>query len=159
MSEKKLSQTAIEAVTAPETAVVFLTLLTIKVDDEPILYLVNDKQELVSQGHTYIPCAFQALLPDQTSDGNKTCKLQIDNSDIAIYKSIKAAIGKKISVSVGVVISTTPDVYEQGPLDFVLRNINVTVQSITGELYDSYIQDRKFTALVYSPDEFPGMFF
>ena len=159
MSEKKLSQTAIEAVTAPETAAVFLTLPTIKVDDEPILYLVNDKQELVSQGHTYIPCAFQALLPDQTSDGNKTCKLQIDNSDIAIYKSIKAAIGKKISVSVGVVISTTPDVYEQGPLDFVLRNINVTVQSITGELYDSYIQDRKFTALVYSPDEFPGMFF
>ena len=159
MSEKKLSQTAIEAVTAPETAAVFLTLLTIKVDDEPILYLVNDKQELVSQGHTYIPCAFQALLPDQTSDGNKTCKLQIDNSDIAIYKSIKAAIGKKISVSVGVVISTTPDVYEQGPLDFVLRNINVTVQSITGELYDSYIQDRKFTALVYSPDEFQGMFF
>lgn len=159
MPDEILSQTAREAVTAPETAAVFLTLLTIKVDDEPILYLVNDKQELVSQGNTYIPCAFQALLPDQTSDGNKTCKLQIDNSDIALYKSIKAAIGKRISASVAVVLSTTPDVYEQGPLDFVLRNISVTAQSITGELYDSYIQDRKFTALVYSPDEFPGMFF
>lgn len=159
MPDEILSQPAREAVTAPETAAVFLTLLTIKVDDEPILYLVNDKQELVSQGNTYIPCAFQALLPDQTSDGNKTCKLQIDNSDIALYKSIKAAIGKRISASVAVVLSTTPDVYEQGPLDFVLRNISVTAQSITGELYDSYIQDRKFTALVYSPDEFPGMFF
>ena len=78
---------------------------------------------------------------------------------VALYKSIKAAIGKRISASVAVVLSTTPDVYEQGPLDFVLRNISVTAQSIMGELYDSYIQDRKFTALVYSPDEFPGMFF
>lgn len=159
MPDEILSQTAREAVTSPETAAVFLTLLTIKVDDEPILYLVNDKQEIVSQGNTYTPCAFQALLPDQTSDGNKTCKLQIDNSDVALYKSIKAAIGKRISASVAVVLSTTPDVYEQGPLDFVLRNISVTAQSIMGELYDSYIQDRKFTALVYSPDEFPGMFF
>ena len=89
MPNENLSANAKKAMTAPETAEVLLNLLTICYDDEPILRVVDDKQEIVSNDETFIPCAFTVLLPDQTSDGNKTCRLQIDNADIAIYRQIK----------------------------------------------------------------------
>lgn len=154
-----LSINATESVLAPETDSVFLTILTIYVDDEVFLRLVDDRQDIVSNGNTYTACSFTAILPDQSSDGNKTCKLQIDNTDVSIYKIIKQAINHKITCDVAVILSSSPDIYEQGPLHFVLRNIVTNKNTITGDLYDIYIQDRKASVLTYSPEDFPGMYF
>ena len=165
MPRDELSETAIEAMTAPETAAVALNLLTISYDGEVLLRVVDDKQAAVSQGETFEPCAFTALLPDQSSDGNKACRLQIDNTDIAIYRAIKAAAirsrneNKNIECTAAVIIASEPDTYIQGPLTFVLRNITATVQAITGELYDAFLADRKFCVHTYTPENFPGMFF
>lgn len=159
MPERQLSEAAVEAMTAPESAAVFLTLLTIKVDGEPVLRLVDDKTEITSGGETFTPCAFTAVLPGQSADGNKSCKLQIDNSDVMIYKAIKSAIGKKITCDVAVILSASPDVYEQGPLEFVLRNVSVNAQAVSADLYDGYMSDRNFSAFTYSPEDFPGLFF
>ena len=165
MPDRNFSENAVQAMTAPETEEVLLHILTVKYDDEVLFRVVDDKKELVSNGNTFIPCSFTVLLPDQTSDGNKTCRLQIDNTDIAVYKAIKSAAirsineKKKITCDAGVIMASEPDAYIQGPLTFVLRNITATVQSITGELYDLYMHDRKFSAFTYNPEDFPGMFF
>ena len=164
MPRTELTDGAKEAMTAPETAAVLLNLLTITYDGTPLLRVTDDKREIVSNGHTFVPCAFTALLPDQSSDGNKTCRLQIDNTDISIYREIKRAAlrsrseNKDIECDVAVIMASEPDNYIEGPLHFVLRNISATVQSITGELYDLYIHDKKFSVLTYNPDDFPGMF-
>lgn len=160
-----LSETAVQAMTAPETGEVLLHLLSVSYNDEVILRVVDDKQALTSNDETYEACAFSVLLPDQSTDGAKTCRLQIDNTDIAIYKAIKTIASQSrndnlpIYVTVSVVLASEPDTCVEGPLTFVLRNITANVQSITGELYDLYLQDRKFTALTYNPTEFPGLFF
>lgn len=154
-----ISDNAVQAATASETAAVFLTLLTIYVDGNVFLRLVDDRQNLTSNGNVYTACAFRAVLPNQSSDGAKSCKLAIDNTDVAVYKVIKEAIGHTITCDVAVVLSDTPDVYEQGPLTFVLRNITADKNTISGDLYDLYIQDRKATIFTYSPEDFPGMYF
>lgn len=149
----------INAATAPEIQDVLITLLTIYVDDSPVLYLCDNKENIISNGHNFIPCSFNAILPDQTSDGKKTCKLQIDNTTLEIYKVIKKAVNKVITCDVAIILASNPDCYEQGPFHFVLRNVTANVSVISGELYDSYIQDRKFTALKYTPEDFPGLFY
>lgn len=148
-----------QAATAPETQEVLVTLLTIYVDDMPVLYLCDNKENIISNSHDYIPCSFGVILPDQTSDGNKTCKLQIDNTTLEIYKAIKQAVNKKITCDVAIIMASNPNYYEQGPFHFVLRNVTANISTITGELYDSYIQDRKLTALKYTPEDFPGLFY
>ncbi len=164
MPSGNLSPNAKKAMTSPATAEVLLNLLTICYDDVPILRVVDDKTEIMSNNDLFIPCAFTVLLPDQTSDGNKTCRLQIDNADIAIYREIKRAAiqsrneKKDISCTISVIMASEPDNYIQGPLRFILRNIKANVKSVTGELYDSYMHDRKFSALTYNPEDFPGMF-
>ncbi|MBO5607117.1 MAG: DUF1833 family protein [Treponema sp.] len=153
------SENAVRAMTAPETAAVFLHLLTISVDGEVILRITDNKTSITSCGNVYVPCGFTVLLPDQSTDGSKSCRLSIDNTDIAIFRAIKSAVRKRITADVAVIMSDSPDVYERGPLHFLLRNVTSSKDSITGELLDSYLQDRKFTAATYSPDDFPGMFY
>lgn len=148
-----------KAATAPETAEVLVTLLKILIDGKVVLFLTDNIEPVISGGITFIPCAFKTLLPDQSAEGNKSCKLQIDNADLSIYKAIKGAIQKQITCEVAIVLASTPDIYEQGPFTFILRNITADVSNITGELYDSYMYDRKLTNRTYNPADFPGLFY
>lgn len=159
MPDRKLSPEAVQAVTAPETAAVFITLLAISVDGSVVLRLADDRQEVVSGGETYTPWAFTAQLPEQGEDGNKALRLEIDNTDAAIWTAIKGAAGKRITCTVSVVLSTSPDTVEQGPLEFILRNVTANAQAVSAELYDGYMADRNFTSLAYTPSDFPGLFF
>jgi hypothetical protein len=148
-----------KAATAPETTEVLVTLLKIIIEGKGALFLTDNTEPVVSGGITFIPCAFKALLPDQSAEGNKSCRLQIDNADLSIYKAIKEAVQKTITCEVAIVLASTPNIYEQGPFTFVLRNITADVSNITGELYDSYMHDRKLTNRTYNPADFPGLFF
>ena len=160
-----LSEQTKRAMTSQETQAVVLHLLTFSYDGNTVLRLVDDKQEIVSNGETYVPCSFNVILPDKTSDGNKACRLSVDNADISIYRSIKQCAessrsdNKPIVCEVRVILSTEPDDCMEGPLRFFLRNIQADVQSITGEMCDSYMTDRNFSSLTYSPKDFPGLFF
>lgn len=165
MPNTQLSTNAKKAMTAPETDEVLLNLLTVSYDGTAILRVVDNTQEITSNGQTYTPCGFTVLLPDQSGDGNKSCRLMIDNTDIAIYRAIKSAViqsrneNKEISCTAAVIMASEPDNYIEGPLNFILRNINADVNAISGELFDSYMHDRKFTAMTYNPNDFPGLFF
>ena len=148
-----------KAATAAETDEVLLSLLSIYVDKEPVLHLCDNTESIISRGIDFTPCAYKVKLPDQT-DELSTCRLQIDNVDPSISKAIKEnAINHEITVDVAVILASTPDVYEQGPLNFILRNISINAGAITGELYDFYIHDRNLTGIKYTPESFPGMFY
>lgn len=153
------SEQAKIAVTAPETAEVFVTLMRIFVDGFRIAAITDDTQTVTSEGVEYTPWGFTAILPNQTAEAANTCRLQIDNVDLSFARMIKGAVNRKITVEVAVVMASTPDSIEQGPFVFVLRNIKIDKKHITGELYDDYMADKKFTSLTYSPGDFPGMFY
>ena len=147
------------AATAPETNEVLLTLLTVYVDKSPVLYFCDNTLSIRSHGNDFEPCGFKVDLPDQ-SDGPTSCRLQIDSTDPAVYRIIKeAAVKNEITVDLAVILASSPDVYEQGPFNFILRNITTNAGLITGELYDFYIHDRNLTAHKYTPEDFPGLFF
>lgn len=148
-----------KAATAAETDEVLLSLMTIYADKKPAIYLCDNTEPIFSKGIEFVPCAYKVKLPDQTKE-HSTCRLQIDNVDPAISKVIKEnAIRHEITVDIAIILASTPDVYEQGPLNFILRNISIDAGSITGELYDFYIHDRNLTGIKYTPESFPGLFF
>lgn len=153
------STDAKHAMTAPETAAVFITLLTLYINGQKVLSICDDTQSVTSNNEGFIPWGFRAILPNQTADVASACSLQIDNVDLAITRIIKQSINQRITAQVKVVLATSPDVTEQGPYDFVLRNIKINAKTITGELHDDYMGDKKFTVLTYSPKDFPGMFY
>jgi len=155
----RLSPSATAAVTAAETEKVFLHLLTIETSGGAVLRFVDNNQDVVSRGHTFSAAGFTIILPEQTDNAPKPCRLAIDNTDMAIYQVIKQAAGQTVSVAICVIMADAPDVYERGPLKYRLRNVRATKETIEGEVYDFYLADRKFPKDTYSPEDFEGMFF
>ena len=155
----RLSQAATAAVTAPETEKVFLHLITIEVSGGALLRFVDNNQDIVSRGDTFSAAGFTIILPEQSNDSPRPCRLAIDNTDLAIYQHIKQAAGLTVTVSVCVIMADAPDVYERGPLKYFLRNVQASAETISGELYDFYLSDRRFPKDAYAPEDFPGLFF
>ncbi|MCL2212175.1 MAG: DUF1833 domain-containing protein [Treponema sp.] len=156
----RISKPAAEAVFAPETEKVFLHLITIEVSGGgAILRFVDNNQPVTSGGEEFNPAAFSIILPEQTDDAPRPCKLAIDNTDQLIFSEIKKAVGKEIYVKICVIMADTPDVYERGPLKYILRNVRASKEKIEGEVHDFYLLDRKFPKDTYSPDDFEGLFF
>ena len=156
---KRLSPEAMEAVTAIETEKVFLHLLTIETSGGILLRFVDNPQSITSRGFEYIPAAFTVILPEQTGDAPRPCRLAIDNTDLIIFQEIKKAVGQEITVTVCVIMADTPDVYERGPLRYRLRNVRASKETVEGEVCDFYLTDRKFPKDTYTPEDFEGMFF
>ena len=155
----RLSPAATAAVTAQETAKVFLHLLTVETSGGAVLRFADNNQSVTSRGHEYAPAGFTIILPEQTDNASSPCKLAIDNTDLAIFSTIKQAAGQEISITVCIVMSDTPDIYERGPLKYRLRNVKASKETIEGEVYDFYLADRKFPKGAYSPEDFEGLFF
>jgi hypothetical protein len=156
----RMSPAATEAVLAPETEKVFLHLLTIEVSEGgAVLRFVDNNQHITSRGEEFIAASFSIILPEQTDSSPRPCRLAIDNTDLAIFQEIKKAVGKDITITVCVIMTDNPDVYERGPLKFRFRNVRATKETIEGEVYDLYLTDRKFPKDTYTPDDFEGMFF
>lgn len=155
----RISPAATEAVLAEETEKVFLHLLDIETSGGVVLRVVDNNQPVTSRGNEYVPVAFTIVLPEQTENAPKPCRLAIDNTDLAIYTAIKQATGQDITVTVYVIMADTPDVYERGPLKYRLRNVSASKESIEGEVYDFYLIDRKFPKDTYSPEDFEGLFY
>jgi hypothetical protein len=155
----RVSQAAVAAVTAPETEQVFLHLLTIEVQEGAALRFVDNNQNITSRGKEFTAAGFTVILPEQTDDAPRPCRLAIDNTDLVIFQTIKQAVGRDVTVTVCVVMADTPDVYERGPLKYRLRNVRAAKETIEGEVYDFYLTDRVFPKDTYSPEDFQGLFF
>ena len=155
----RISQEAVKAVFAPETDKVFLHLLKIETSGGALLRFVDNNQPVSSRGEEFLPAGFSIILPEQTNDAQRPCRLAIDNTDLSIYSEIKKAAGQEITVTVCVIMAHTPDVYERGPLKYKLRNVRANKETIEGEVYDLYLTDRRFPKDTYTPEDFEGMFF
>jgi len=155
----KISQNAAEAVLAQETEKVFLHLVKMETSGGAVLRFVDNNQNITSRGEVYVGTSFTIILPEQTDNAPRPCRLAIDNTDLIIYQTIKAAVGQEITVTVCVIMADTPDVYERGPLSYRLRNVRVNKETVEGEIYDFYLLERKFPKDTYTPDDFEGLYF
>jgi len=155
----RISQNATAAVLAPETEKVFLHLLTVETSGGAVLRFVDNNQNVTSRSSEFFAAGFTLILPEQTDNAPRPCRLAIDNTDLSIFQTIKQAVGQQVNVTVCVIMADTPDVYERGPLKYLLRNVRATKETIEGEVYDFYLIDRKFPKDTYTPEDFEGMFF
>jgi hypothetical protein len=142
-----------------ETAAVFLSLLKLEAEGIEPLFFVDNSEKITSSGIEYLPCGFRCVLPVQNDDGtSKPCRIEIDNVDRRIVEIVEQTVTIPITLTVSVIMAQNPDIIETGPLRFILRNVSVTKETVSAELYDFYIYDRNLPGIRYSPLDFPGLF-
>lgn len=136
-----------------------IVLLTISHPDlsSPVR-VVNDTQNITSNGHEYIACPFRCILPDDYEGQLPKAKLAVDNVGRDLMYWIESSNGGHgSSVQFQQVMRSRPDTVEW-QITMNLYNVVVTMQEITAELGYDNLFSKPAISIRYTPDNSPGLF-
>lgn len=159
MSNDQLSTAALRACLSQSTDEVFIECLVITHSDLAAPIRVCKNTEIVtSGGYDYLPFKFEVTLPIDASDRLGELTLTISNVDRRISQAARM-INSAAMASFFVVLASSPDDIEYGPVTMALRNIKVNMMSVVGTLRaGENILYQKYPAHSFVPSIFVGMF-
>ena len=120
--------------------------------------VVNDTQDVTSNGDLYVAVPFRCELPDDLENQQPKARLAIDNvgRDLVYWLEISGG-GEGSSVHVMQIMRSTPDVVEW-EITMQLANVRITQAEVSGELNFENLFGRPAVAVQYRPDTAPGVF-
>lgn len=124
---------------------------------EPLRY-VNDNQDVVSNGHNYVACAFQFVWPDDQDQQTPVSQLSIGNLGGGLGAFFERTHGGKGTRVIARQIMRSDPNFIEDELRLDLRNIQVTTAAVSGQLGYARILDMPGTAYTYRPETAPGIF-
>lgn len=161
-----LSTAGLRAVLAQETGEAFLILLTISHPDLSVpVRLVYNETNIVSRGETFFRAAFQIILPDDSEDV-PTTTIRVDNvaavdpndgqeKRVSDYVRL---LQSPPTVTLEIVLGSSPDVLEGGPYDMVLQRADYDALEVTGELGFDDMLNEPYPGDSFTPSLYPGLF-
>ena len=120
--------------------------------------VVNDNQDLVSNGNTLTACAFEVHMPEDQAGVMPRVPISIDNIGGELMAWLDASRGGRgAQARMMQVMRGTPNVIEQ---EFTLELLNARQNMIeaSGELGYENVLDQPALAATYTPETAPGLF-
>ncbi len=146
---------------AQETGEVLLALVTIthsSIIGGP-LRVVQDLQDITSNGNVYTAFPFEITLPSDSDDGPAKVMLRIDNIDRSIAQTIRTIPpSSPPTVQVDIIVASQPDTVELSMPNMTLRNVSGDAFQIEGELRMDEEDLITFPEGSFTPQHFPGLF-
>lgn len=119
--------------------------------------VVNDTQDLLSNGNTYVGFPFRCVLPDDFENQLPKARLNIDNvSRDLMYWIETSGGGQGSTATFKQVMRSNPDLIEWS-IQMSLFNVNVTMQEISAELGFENLFGKPAISLRYTPTTSPGL--
>lgn len=130
-----LSADGLQAALAQWTDEVFLECLTFEHSTlaTPIR-LVNDRQDLARTAGTFTAFPFGVQLHQRTSDSIATARITADNVDQRIITELRAIQTPRPTVTYELVLASSPNTVEQGPIEFEILGFVADAVSISLEV-------------------------
>jgi hypothetical protein len=154
-----LSAAALQAIFARETDEVFVVLLTLEHSTfATAIRVCSDAVDTISRGSTYQPFPFEVTTPAEDDAPPPRVTLRIDNVDRRIVQEVRRVSGEPITVTLEVVLASTPDTLEAGPFEFALRDTTYSALLVEGELAFDDILNEPYPGLAFTPSVSPGLF-
>jgi len=143
-------------VNAPEAPLILL-----EIDHEALsapIYVVNDTDEVVSNGNTYIAFPFRCVLPDDFESQIPKARLAIVNIGRELMYWIETTSGGQGSTcTFKQILRSNPNLVEW-EITMNLYNVSVTMQEITAELGFENLFSKPAISRQYRPDTASGLF-
>jgi len=137
---------------------VFLWLLTIQHQESNTTFrLVNNLDDVVSRGETYMAFPFQFVLPEDDGETLPTIQISVDNVSLELIEIIRT-YGTGITITSEIIMASAPDNVEYSIDDLSLVDATYNSQSITLTAQIQDLLNQRFPADDYLPRTFPGMF-
>lgn len=120
--------------------------------------VVNDLQDVTSNGNPFIACPFRYVLPDDFEGQLPKARLAVDNVGRDLMYWIETTGGGHGStVNMMQIMRSRPDVVEWS-INMNLYNVVCTMKEITAELGFDNLFAKPAISLQYRPDTAPGVF-
>lgn len=149
--------TAIEAANAEWTDKVWLCLLEIQHPNLASPFrIVNNTEDVVSNGNTYLKAAFSLTLPDDIDEA-PSVNVEIDNVDRLIV-DIARSVSSPATVLLTVVLADTPNSVEAGPFEMRLVRVGYDKMKVTGSLIYEDVLNEQFPSRTFNPARYPGLY-
>ena len=156
---RQVSPQAFRAMFAQQTGEVFLLCLTLSHSSWPTdIRLVYNSKPITRAAGVFLPYAFQINLPNEEDEKVPEVTLVIDNASNEIVQSI-ARIEGRIKATLEVVLDSSPDVVEAGPMEFYILDTQFDSIQISSTLgYEDDVLNNAFPAQTFTPANSPGLF-
>ncbi|MDJ0952490.1 MAG: DUF1833 family protein [Acidimicrobiia bacterium] len=155
---RNVSLPAIQASLAQQTDEVYLVLLEISHPDlmNPIR-VVNNNEDVTSNMNVYTAFPFMIQLPDDQEGREPRAELRIDNVSRMLIDEIRS-LSTPPTITISVILASSPNVIEWGPLEFLTQGANYDAQQITFGLVYTIFAEEPFPFRQFDTINFPGMF-
>jgi hypothetical protein len=141
---------------AISSPVAWLALLTFTLPGRDPLRIVNNTEDVMSRGNTFIASGFEFILPNDDGESMPQVKLTIPNVDRNIIEWIRG-FPTAPTLMLEIVLSNAPNVVERS-IDWMrLSNVTYDALQITGTLIVEDVLSAGFPSESYSPVRFPGL--
>jgi hypothetical protein len=100
---------------------------------------------------------FDIDLPGQDQDNVPQVKLEIDNVDRIIVDAIRA-ISTAATVDIEVVLASSPNTIEVGPITMTMRNIEYDALKVRATLVFEELFTEPYPGDSFTPASHPGLF-
>ena len=154
---RELGADALASMFAPSTSKVWLHLITIDHDDMPTpLRVVDNTEDVVSRGNTYVACPFDVSFPKDDGIKLPSVRIRLGNVDQSFTEALRS-VSDPPTVTMEIILTSAPDVVEAGPLRFVLKSIAADIVAIDGQLGYEEILQEAYPGDIFSATLFPGL--
>lgn len=119
--------------------------------------IVNDFDDVVSNGDTFVAFPFEIQLPSRLEDSPPIARITIVNVSTEIGIAIRQA-DTPPTVTIDMVRRDTPNTIEVSLPSMILRNTYVDAAAVTGELTFEDLTREPYPAYNFTAAYFPGMF-
>lgn len=124
---------------------------------EPIR-VVNDRQDVTSNGNVYTACGFAVTLPTQPDVGAPSAQLHVDNVSRELVYWIDSSNGAKGAIAtLSSILRSDPDTIEWS-YTLNLSNVSMTNSVITANLSYEDLWNQPAVQVKYTPQLAPGIF-
>lgn len=111
----------------------------------------------MDDGDMFVGAPIRPILPSITDGQAPVAQLEIDNVDREIVRSIRT-ITSSPSVTMEVVMASTPEVVEAEFSGFLFKDIRYDLMRVTGSLELENLVNEPYPSGTFTPGQFPALF-
>jgi len=134
-----------------------LLLVTVDHPSFSTLYLVNNTEDIVSRGNTYISFPMSIRLSPDDGETARNVQISFDNVSLELIDEMRS-VTSPMDVTIEAVLASDPDTVEIGFGELKLVNIRYDQKTIRGSLILDDFLRTELTSEKYTPTIYPGLF-
>lgn len=135
----------------------FLMLITLSHTSFGSIYLVNNTENIISNGNTFIAFPCRVTLPPDTAEAKREARIEFDNASLELIEEIRTPTDP-IDAKVQMVLASDPDTVEIELAELQIRDVLYNANKITARLILNDFLNTGLSSERYTPTLYPGIY-